>query len=111
MFNGNKNFAGSDGDAIVREISERCTTATIAKLGEAARQMNTAQLRGYIRAHAWSLVWSEAQDAAIRHRIRQNETHEIVSRALEQVIYNITSSFTSAPTVAMPAPHIGRRAA
>jgi hypothetical protein len=111
MFNAKKNFAVGEGDALVRELSERCTAATITQLGDAARQMNIAQLRGYVRVHAWSLVWIEVQDAAQNRQVRLTQTHEIASRTLEQVVHNVTTAYTAAPTVAMPAPHIGRRAA
>lgn len=111
MFNAQKNFAGASGDALVREIADRCTSATMARLGDAARQMNSAQLRGYIRAHAWSLVWAEVHDAIVSRQVQQTQSQEIASRALEQVVYNLTAAFMGAPTIAMPAPHIARRAA
>ena len=58
-----RNNSGTECDAIVREIAERCASATLSQLSTDAERMSVAQLRGYVRAHAWPQVWEETQGA------------------------------------------------
>ena len=111
MLSYKKNNTGTDGDAIVREIAEKCATATLSQLSTAAEQMSIAQLRGYVRAHAWPQVWGEAQAAEANGRQTKAAVNDLASKALEQTVHLVTGAYLTAPVVAMPAPHIGRRAA
>jgi hypothetical protein len=106
-----KNITGCDDDSITREIAERCANAVLAQLSNEARQMNAAQLRGYVRARVWSRVSAEIQDAAATGRVRQSQTNEFAARVLEQAVHIATAANTAAPVIAMPVPHIVRRAA
>jgi hypothetical protein len=111
MLSYKKNLTGTDGDAIVREIAERCATATLSQLSVVALQMNIAQLRGYARAHAWPQVWGEVQAAAVNARLTTSQANDLAGRVLERTVQLVTGSYLAAPVVAVPAPHIGRRAA
>ncbi len=106
-----KNNTGTDCDAIAREIAERCASATLSQLSPAATQMSLAQLRGYVRAHAWPQVWAEAQFAAAKAPLSTVKATDLAGIALEQTVHLVTRVYLSAPTIAMPAPHIGRWAA
>jgi hypothetical protein len=106
-----RNNTGADGDALVREISERCAAATLSQLSRAAERMSAAQLRGYVRAHAWPQVWAEVQRAEANGRLTMSHVNDLAAKILEQTIHAVTSAYLTAPVVAMPAPHIGRRAA
>jgi hypothetical protein len=106
-----RNNSGADGDAHSRQIAERCASATLSQLSPAAEQMSVAQLRGYVRAHAWEQVWAETQDAKARGRLTKSQANEVAVRALELTVHLVTQACLSTPIIAMPAPHIGRRAA
>ncbi len=106
-----KNFSGDSWDAFIREISERCASATISQMSTAAEQMSIPQLRGYVRAHAWPQVWSETQSAVAQEQIAAAEANAHAARVLEQTVHLVTCEYNSAPVIAMPAPHISRRAA
>ena len=111
MFAFKKNNTGAGCDPIAREIAERCASVTLSKLTPAAEQMSLSQLRGYIRAHAWPQVCQEAETAAASYRLTKSVTNELAGTALEQTVHLAMAAYQSAPVVAMPAPHIGRRAA
>jgi hypothetical protein len=105
------NNSGADCDAIVREIAERCASATFSQLSTAAERMSIAQLRGYVRAHAWPQVWDVAQSAKVNGRVAKSLARDLAARVLEQTVHLVTQKYLTAPVIAMPAPHIGRRAA
>jgi len=105
------NNSGADCDAIVREIAERCASATLSQLSTTAEEMGIAQLRGCVRAHAWPQVWDEAQIAEVNGRVPKSLARDLAARALEQTVHLVTRAYLTAPVIAMPAPHIGRRAA
>ena len=111
MLGFSNNNSGVDCDAIVREIAERCASATLSKLSAAAERMSAAQLRGYVRAHAWPQVWDEMQNTKALGRVTQCQTVDLAARVLEQTVHLVTCAYLTAPVVAMPAPHIGRWAA
>jgi hypothetical protein len=111
MLSYKKNLTGTDGDAITREIAERCATATSSQLSTAARQMSIAQLRGYVRAHAWPQALSETQAAAATGQLTTAQANDLAGKVLERTVQLVTGAYLAAPVVAMPAPHIGRRAA
>jgi hypothetical protein len=111
MLSYKKNLTGTDGDAIIRDLAERCAAATLSQLSTAAPQMNIPQLRGYVRAHAWPQVWAEVQAAASRDRLSPHQANDLAGRVLERTVQLVTGSYLAAPVVAVPAPHIGRRAA
>jgi hypothetical protein len=98
-------------DAVIREITERCATATLSQLSTAAERMSVAQLRGYARAHAWPQIWAAAQDAESSGRLAKSQVNDVAGSALEQTVHLVICAYVIAPVVAMPAPHIGRRAA
>jgi hypothetical protein len=106
-----RNNSGADFDGLVREMAERCASATLSQLGSAAIRMNAAQLRGYARAHAWPQIWAEAQEVESKNQLTTSQANELAARALEQTVHLVTLAYLSTPVVAMPAPHIGRRAA
>lgn len=106
-----KNITGCDDDSVIREMAERCANAVLAQLSSEARQMNAAQLRGYVRARAWPHVSAEIQDAAATGQVRQSQINEFAARVLEQAVHIATAVNTAAPVIAIPMPHIGRRAA
>jgi hypothetical protein len=101
----------TDCDAILREISERCSTAILSQLSTAADEMSVAQLRGYVRAHAWPQVWAEVQRADASGLLTKFNANDLAARVLDQTVHQVTRAYLLSPTVAMPAPHIGRRAA
>jgi hypothetical protein len=106
-----KNHSGTDCDAFVREIAERCSAAILSQLSTAAKEMSVAQLRGYVRAHAWPQVLAEVQRAAASGHVTKSNANDLAARVLEQTVHQVIRVYLSSPTVAMPAPHIGRRAA
>jgi hypothetical protein len=106
-----KDNSGADYDAIVGEIAERCASATLSQLSTAAERMSVAQLRGYVRAHAWSQVWDEARSAVAHGQVTKSLANELAARVLEQTVHLVTCAYLTAPVIAMPTPHIGRRAA
>jgi hypothetical protein len=106
-----RNNSGADTDAYSRQIAEHCAAATLTQLSTAAEQMSVAQLRGYVRAHACEQVWAETQDAQAGGRLTKSEANEVATRALEHTVRLVMQARSSAPVIAMPAPHIGRRAA
>ena len=106
-----KNIPGCDYDSVTREIAERCANAVLARLSNEAQQMNAAQLRGYVRACVWSRVLTEVQDAEVKGRVRPSEVNDLATRVLEQAVHIAVAANTAAPVIAMPMPHIGRRAA
>ena len=106
-----RNNSGCDLDGLVRGIAERSASATLSQLSGAANRMNAAQLRGYARAHAWPQIWAETQDAESNYGLTKSQANELAAKALEQAVHIVTMAYLSAPVVAMPAPHIGRRAA
>jgi len=106
-----RNNSGTDRDSFVRQIAERGASATLSQLSTATEQMSVAQLRGYVRAHAWKQVWAETQYAKASGRLTKSQANEVAARALEHTVHLVMQACSSAPVIAMPAPHIGRRAA
>jgi hypothetical protein len=106
-----RNNSGADSDAYSRQIAERCASAMLSQLSTAAEQMSVSQLRGYVRAHAWKPVWAETKDAEAGGRLTKSQANEVAARALELTVLIVTQACLSTPIIAMPAPHIGRRAA
>ena len=106
-----KDFSGSSNETLIREVAERCAAATIAQLSSAAGQMSAAQLCGYVRALAWPHVWAETQAAASQGQVAASRANARAAKVLEQTVHLVTSEYSSAPVIAMPAPHISRRAA
>jgi hypothetical protein len=106
-----RNNSGKDFDGFVREIAERCASATLSQLSTAAERMSVAQLRGYVRAHAWPQVWAEAQDAVAGGRLTKSHANDLAAKVLEQTVHLVARAYLNAPVVAMPMPHIGRRTA
>src|SRR5882672_998466 len=102
---------GRDCDAIVHEIAKRSAAATLSQLGMATEGMNVAELRGYVRAHAWPCVSAEVNDFDADDRFSNSQLNELAARALEQTVHVVTRAYLSAPVVVIPTPHIGRRAA
>jgi hypothetical protein len=102
---------GTDCDAIVREIAERCASTTLSELRGAAERMSVAQFRGYVRAHAWPQVMAEVRGAEASGRVKGSQANNFAASALEQTVHLVIGASTTAPIIAMPAPHIGRRAA
>ena len=96
---------------LVREIAERCASSTLSHISSAANRMNAAQLRGYVRAHAWPEIWTETQDAKSNYHLTKLQANELAAKSLEQTVHLVTNAYLSASVVSMPAPHIGRRAA
>lgn len=105
------NNSGKEIDRLVRVIAERCASVTLFHLSSLVEQMNDSQLRGYVRAHALPQVWAEARGTELFCRLTQSQANDVEARALEQTVYLVTRTFSSATTIAMPEPHIGRRAA
>jgi hypothetical protein len=64
-----------------------------------------------VREHAWPQVWAEAQRAAASGNLTKSNANDLAARVLEQTVHQVTRVYLSSPIVAMPAPHIGRRAA
>jgi hypothetical protein len=106
-----KTCSGAECEAIIHEIAERSAVATLSQLSTIAERMNAAQLRGYVRAHAWPEVWGKLQDAAADGRLTNTQVNELAGRALEQTVQAVARAYLVAPVVALPTPHIGRRAA
>ena len=111
MLRFNTGQSGTKADALAREIADRCASAVLAQLSSEVQVMNAAQLRGYVRAHAWSHVWAEVQDAATTGRVRRSDVNDLAARVLEQTVHIIIAANSAAPVVAIPRPHIARRAA
>ena len=55
--------------------------------------------------------WAEAQSAAEVGRVAKSQANDLAASVLEQTVHLVTRVYLSTPIVAMPAPHIGRRAA
>jgi hypothetical protein len=111
MLRFDKDNSGTERDAVSREIAERCANAILAQLSHEAQMMNAAQLRGYVRARAWSQVWAKVKDAAAAGRVRRSDVNDLAARVLEQTVHITVAANSAAPVVAMPTPHIARRAA
>jgi hypothetical protein len=106
-----KDNTSADSDAIVREIAERCAARTFSELTGIAEQMSVAQLRGYVRAHAWPQVLAEAKGIEASGALTRSQANALPAGALEQTVQLVISAYQTPPTIAMPAPHIARRAA
>jgi hypothetical protein len=106
-----KSYSGAEYDAIVHEIADHSAVATLSQLSTIAERISVAQLRGYVRAHAWPLVWAEVQDVATGGQLTKNQVNELAGRALEQTVHSVARAYLAAPVIAMPTPHIARRAA
>lgn len=106
-----KDFTGSSSEIFIREVAERCASATIAELSSAVGQMSAPQLCGYVRAMAWPHVLVETQAAVSRGQLAASEVNVRAAKVLERTVRLVASEYHSVPVIAMPAPHIGRRAA
>src|SRR5947208_13118048 len=111
MLRFNKRPQSSRCDAVVRQIAERSAAATLSRLSGAAERMSIAELRGYVRAHAWPLICAEVQRATINEPLPDDQFNHLLARALEQTVHMVTSAYTLTPISAVPTPHIGLRAA
>lgn len=106
-----KDKTSADSDAVVREIAARCAGRTLSELTGTVEQMSVSQLRGYVRAHAWPQVLAEVHDLEAIGALTRSQANDLAARALEQTVQLVIGAFQTPPTIAMPAPHIARRAA
>ncbi len=106
-----KNFYGAQSEAFVKEVADLCATTTISQLSVAAEQMSFPQLRGYVRAHAWPIVWSATQSAVAHGLVAAAGANVHAAKVLEQTVYVVMCKYNAVPVIATPSPHIGRRAA
>ena len=106
-----KGDSRSQHDSVVREIAERSAAAKMLQLGLNAADMSVAELRGYVRAHAWSAISTEVRRFAPKQQLAKMEIDDLTSRALEQTVHFVTSAYVAAPVISMPTPHIGVRVA
>src|SRR5262245_39427705 len=111
MLNFNKRVQRARSDLVVREVAEKGATSTLSQLSPAAARMSSAELLGYARAHAWPLISSEIHQFATSSGLSEDQTNELLGRALEQTAHLVRQAYLAAPTVAIPTPHIGSRAA
>ena len=111
MLNFNKRAQSARCDLVVREVVERSAASTLSQLSPAAERMSVAELRGYARAHAWPLIRAEMERFASDFDLSEDQSNELLARALEQTVYLVTQAYVAAPIVAIPIPHIGARAA
>jgi hypothetical protein len=103
--------SGPQYEAIVRETAERCAAATLSQLDPAAERMSPAELRGYVRAHAWPAICAELRQFTMSKRRSQANADDLAARALEQTVHLVTRAYATAPVIVMPMPHIALRAA
>jgi hypothetical protein len=111
MFDTKSHRADGNWDALVREIAEHSAATTMPEFSAAAEQMSTAELRGYVRAHAWPQICAELQHFEVNKQLPKSIVNALAARALEQTVHLVMSAYISMPVTAIPAPHIGRRAA
>jgi hypothetical protein len=106
-----RGHASDRDEAIVRETAERCTAAFLSEFGSVAQQMSAAELRGYVRAHAWPWISAESQRLISTGELPQARVNNFLSRTLEDVVHRVVRAYAVAPVVATPTPHIGIRKA
>jgi hypothetical protein len=105
-----KKAPGGHFEAIIREVAERTAAAILSQLDTTTVQMNVAELRGYVRAHAWPRICTETKQLELSGLSRM-QLNDLTARALEWTVHLVTREYLTAPVVAMPMPHIGLRAA
>jgi hypothetical protein len=110
MFNLRKQRTSLPRDTFAREIAERSVAATLRQLGPIAGKLATAELRGYVRAHALPFVRDEATQLVSREW-PADAFAELVAIALEQATHLVVQQFNLHPVVTMPAPHVRLRIA
>lgn len=111
MLNFNKRTQKGRCEPMVHEIAERSAAAILSRLSVTPDAMGTAELRGYVRAHAWPLICADVECATRKKTLSEDRINDLLARALEQTVYMVTSVYTLTPISAVPTPHIGLRAA
>jgi hypothetical protein len=96
--------------AFVADIAARCARAVAQQVTPNAMFMDVAELRGYLRARALPIVLACISQHA-PDRARSEPPPALVAAALERTIQLVVRDFRSLPIVAIPAPHVPRRAA
>jgi hypothetical protein len=90
-------------DDKAHEIADRTASAILQRLDETVERMSSAELKGYVRALARPIVCAEAQQLA--------ECKDWIERVVEQTVHRVMRVCKTLPMVAIPAPHVARRAA
>jgi hypothetical protein len=98
-------------DALIGDIAAYCARALLQQITAHAALMEVTELRGYVRARALPIIRGCAEQLLADQQTRTDERHEIVATALERTIHLVIRDLQSPPVVAIPAPHLPRRAA
>lgn len=110
MFNAKLTRHTKSHDQLAREIADRSLAAVLGNLGSQADTMCGAELRGYIRAHAFPCVYAEA--AKLTGNVWPQETfNQLVASALELATHSLQRRLKSHPVVVVPLPHVRLRIA
>ncbi len=104
-------YTGRQSDRLVREIAQRSVTATMRRLAADTADMSVAELLGYVRARARWAVCAEVRRAVTDRRVRAADAGAVIAAAVELVAHRVVHDLCLPPTVALPMPHVPRRAA
>jgi hypothetical protein len=110
MFNRHAQRAIQARDSLAREVAERSVAPTLPELTAIADNMSSAELRGYVRAHARPFVRDEANQL-VGYEWPKRAFDELVSTALEQATHAIVQQLKLQPIAVVPVPHVRLRIA
>ncbi len=98
-------------DALVCDIAARCAADVARHLRTSAKQMDAAQLRGYLRARSVSVVWSAVRQAIADGQLPGGQVRELVDSVVERTVHLVIRELQMPPVVAIPAAHLPMRSA
>jgi hypothetical protein len=73
--------------------------------------MSPAELRGYVRARAWSEVRRQSQNLVAERNVSADFANDLMANALDRTTHAILRQPPPQPTMPLPAPHIQLRIA
>jgi hypothetical protein len=76
-----------------------------------AATMEPDELRGYVRACALPIVGAFVRQLLTKHPEPYAQQFELVSMAVDRTVQQVVRDLQSPPVIAIPAPHVLRRAA
>jgi hypothetical protein len=110
-FNVFKRAATRHRDALACHIAARCATAVMRQMRPDTAPMGAAELRGYVRARARSVVRTEVEPAVAHGRVSATEADDLIAAALERTVHLVIREIQTPPVVDIPAPHVPLRSA
>ena len=98
-------------DALAHDIAARAAAAVTQHMCSHAALMGAAELRGYVRARALSVVRAGAQRAVAAGRLPATQCDDLIGSALERTVHAVIRELQSPPVVSIPTPHVPLRSA